>query len=71
MYGQRIYSKCEKPMALTVSKYQKHIGMAPDTTLKLTFRKLPLVKLLFSIKEEYPQLYGGKKPKPVKIPFSF
>ena len=48
-----------------VTKYKKYTDMVPDSTLKLIFRKLSLVKFQFSIKEEYPQL----SEKTIKILF--
>ena len=43
------------------------IDMVSDFALQLTLKKLPSAVFLYSIKEEYPQLFE----KSIKIPLSF
>lgn len=51
-----VFKVWDRLMDLIVTEYEKFIVMVSDSTLCLTFKKLPLVKFWCSIKEEYPKL---------------
>ena len=46
----------EKSKDINETEPQKFIDRISDSTLQLTFKKLPFVKFCCNIKEDYPQL---------------
>ena len=54
-------------MDFNVTEYKKFIDMVSDSTLQLTFKKLPFVEFYCSIKEAYAQL----SEKAIKILLHF
>src|SRR5258705_7203126 len=54
-------------MDFNVTDYEILIDMVSDSTLQLTFIKLPLVEFWCNIKEEYPNLF--EKAIKILLPF--
>ena len=46
-----------RSMHFNITKYKKLIDIVSDSTLQLTFKRLPLVEIWHSIKEKFSQLY--------------
>ena len=56
----------QDPTDCSVAEYEKFTDMVSDSTLRLTFKKLPSVQFWCSNKEEYPRL--SEKAK-ILLPF--
>jgi len=54
-------------MDFNVTDYEKFIDMVSDSTLQLSFKKLPLVEFWCNIKEEHPNSF--EKAIEILLPF--
>lgn len=66
--GKR-YIQSRRLVSFNVSGYEKFSDRVSDSTLQITFKKLPLVQFWYSVREEYPKL--SEKAIKILLPFLY